>query len=376
MRIAIVHSFYNSSVPSGENIAVEAQAELLSQHGHEVLVVSQRTGVSDPGRVSQVGSAIRVVTGRGASPESELLKFSPDVIHLHNTFPNWSTRWIKRNRSKVVVTLHNYRTLCSNALMFRDGAPCSLCLDTPVLPALRNRCYKDSAVKTLPLAVANSPRGSLRSNVATAAAHIVFTEGAKEVFDRSLGTNAVVVPNFVPRADDIVEKSSNGGWAAVGRLTPEKGIAKLAREWPDGPRLTIYGDGPEREEVAAVADMRANVNYLGSLSRDELRGELNGMAGVVIPSLCAEGLPTVALEAFSASVPCIVSTHVLSSVAMEAAGAVLTYTPGKGDLQSKVEEVAGDASYARRASEYYEANYEPGVWLRRMESLYERVANG
>ena len=43
MRIALVHSYYSSRVPSGENRVVDAQARALRDVGHEVQVVAELT---------------------------------------------------------------------------------------------------------------------------------------------------------------------------------------------------------------------------------------------------------------------------------------------------------------------------------------------
>ena len=37
MKILLVHNFYGSSAPSGENTVYAAERELLRQHGHTVI---------------------------------------------------------------------------------------------------------------------------------------------------------------------------------------------------------------------------------------------------------------------------------------------------------------------------------------------------
>ena len=46
----------------------------------------------------------------------------PDVVHCHNTFPLISIHLLGCSHEKVpvVLTLHNYRLLCLNALLFRQ----------------------------------------------------------------------------------------------------------------------------------------------------------------------------------------------------------------------------------------------------------------
>jgi glycosyltransferase involved in cell wall biosynthesis len=99
----------------------------------------------------------------------------------------------------------------------------------------------------------------------------------------------------------------------VARLVPEKGVAyflraaaRAARELPHA-TFVIVGDGPLRDELAALADdldLGSRVRFLGA-RRDgpELIAELDVL---VVPSL-SEGTPLVTLEALSAGVALVAS---------------------------------------------------------------------
>ena len=62
-----------------------------------------------------------VALGRGFHPTEELRWFRPDVVHVHNLFPNFSTGWLARCPTPVVATLHNFRSVRANGLLFRSG---------------------------------------------------------------------------------------------------------------------------------------------------------------------------------------------------------------------------------------------------------------
>ena len=95
MRIAVVHSFYSSSQPSGENRVVEDQVALLRDAGHEVLLVARHTDEESERSLYAVRAAGWVATGRGGDPTAQLRAFAPDIVHVHNLFPNIGTRWMK-----------------------------------------------------------------------------------------------------------------------------------------------------------------------------------------------------------------------------------------------------------------------------------------
>jgi len=46
----------------------------------------------------------------------------------------------------ILLTLHNYRLICANALLLRNGKPCELCVKkTFPLSGIRYRCYRNSS---------------------------------------------------------------------------------------------------------------------------------------------------------------------------------------------------------------------------------------
>ena len=51
MKIAVVHSFYSTRQPSGENVVVQLQARALQEAGHEVSLIAAQTDrlESEPG---------------------------------------------------------------------------------------------------------------------------------------------------------------------------------------------------------------------------------------------------------------------------------------------------------------------------------------
>lgn len=309
MRIAIVHSFYASAVPSGENLVVEAQVNALREAGHEVLLVPQYTDVRARRRTYPVEAAFSVATGRGPGPVAALRSFGPDIVHVHNLFPNFGTAWLGGWRGPVVATMHNFRPMCAAGTLFRDGRVCTRCPDGDRWASLRHACYRGSKVATAPLARRNRGGVTRDAVVRRADAMVVLSERARRVYE-SAGVDAArlrVVPNFVeelpadaPSASSdpsslshpsSLSDASNGRWLFVGRLTPEKGILELVRSWPAGEALDVVGEGPLLEEASAAAP--EGISFLGPRPNPVLREAMPGYLGLVIASRWFEGLPTV-----------------------------------------------------------------------------------
>jgi len=106
------------------------------------------------------------------------------------------------------------------------------------------------------------------------------------------------------RTDDSIERSDD--LVALGRLVSDKGfdllldaLALLAKEGCR-PKLTIIGDGPEKEALIRQANalhVAEQITFLGSKTGLELARQLNRHRIAVIPSRWKEPFGLVALEA-------------------------------------------------------------------------------
>ena len=376
MRIALVHSFYGSAQPSGENSVVLDQAQALRDAGHDVELVGRETDVVQSEPLYAVRSALTVATGRGPDPSDQFAAFRPDVVHVHNTFPNWGTAPLRAWASRTVATVHNFRPLCAAATLFRDGAPCQECLRTPVLPAIRHACYRDSRLASVPVALGTRPRGPMRTLLADAAAVTVLNEQARELYTRILRRPVELVPNFVDDTGDGGQYPRRG-WVYVGRFTEEKGIVDLVRHWPHGEHLDVIGAGPAGAQVHAAAADRPDVTVMAPLDRTELRRRLAHYEGLVLPSLWAEGLPTVVLEALAAGTPSVVSLNVSAGASLRDLGVAGIYDPtlGEREISRALGTLRGRGdAMSLRARTVHRNLYSRDVWLSAITAIYERVA--
>ncbi len=309
MRVALLHSAYSGSAPSGENVAVGLQAEALRAAGYDVTQVGVSTDQLSAHPLYPVRTAVGVATGRGWDPTERLRAARPDIVHIHNLFPNISTRWLGHWEGPIVATIHNYRPLCAAGTLARDGAQCVECVGRRIpMPALRHRCYRSSLLATAPLAVANVGgvnahpvlRRADRIIFLAPRARGIYADAGYSHLDRS-----VVLPNFVEPNEGASGAADPGDapWLYFGRLAPEKGVVPMLRAWPQEVPLLVYGAGPDEEQVARLC--RGAVEYRGPLPREALLARIPWHAGFVFPSLFAEGLPTVYLESLAAGVPVV-----------------------------------------------------------------------
>ncbi|MER6737850.1 glycosyltransferase [Streptomyces puniciscabiei] len=304
MKIAVVHSFYASGQPSGENEAVQDQVRALRAAGHDVELFAAHTDQLAGDPFYPLRAAARVASGRGNSPLSRLRDYAPDVVHVHNLFPNFGRSWVRHWTGPLVTTLHNYRPMCAAATLYRAGAVCTRCPDGEPWASLWYGCYRGSRAATLPLAWAGR-HGLAKDPLLARADRIVVLSRLSERTYRRAGVPAerlVLVPNFVdaPRHHET-PGDDTGRWLVAARLTAEKGVLELLRQWPADEPLDIVGDGELLAACRATAP--SSVRFLGRLDRAELRRRMPSWRGLVFPSRWYEGAPCVEVEALAAGLP-------------------------------------------------------------------------
>lgn len=370
MKIALVHSFYRRHIPSGENATVEELTSGLRARGHEVALISQTTPAT-PSPMSLIRFAASVARHKGTNPGADLKAFSPDVVHVHNLFPNFGYDWLDSWPGPIVTTLHNYRPFCAKGTAFRDGRQCLDCLEGSSA-AFWHACYRDSRLASAPLAWRN--RGGVgRDPLLDRSDHTIFlSERSRAIYARAgyLPQSASILPNGladIPPAEGDVARS---GWAFVGRLSPEKGLLELLAHWPfDEHRLTVVGDGPLQTEILTRYGGRPGLRMPGLLRAPEVHSLLSTFQGVVISSRWAEGLPMVLGEALRAGTPVLVRAGSSAADFVVEHGGGTVYTDD-ADVPNALDAWKPDHARARRV---FERHLSQRQWLDALERIYREV---
>jgi glycosyltransferase involved in cell wall biosynthesis len=367
VKILMLHNRYQ--IPGGEDQSTTAEVSLLRDYGHEVELLEE-----DNRRIEQLGgarTALRAVWSRDSYRriDQKLRGARFDILHVQNFFPLWSPSVYYaavRNHVPVVQTLHNYRLLCVNSLLFRDQHVCEECLGRLPWRGVVHGCYRGSrggSAVVAGMVGAHRLGGTWRRRVTT---YIAVSESAREKFIAGgLPAEKIVVkPNFIHPAPAI--GAGGGGYALyVGRLSPEKGIATLLKAW-QGARnaipLKVVGEGPLAELVAAAGKAGRGVDYLGSRTLEEVLDFMRRAEFLVFPSEWHETMGRTIMEAFAVGTP-VVAARIGPPASMVVAGENgFLFTPGTAaELRERVEwcssnlaSLRGLRSNARRA---FEARY-------------------
>jgi glycosyltransferase involved in cell wall biosynthesis len=319
--------------------------------------------------------------------QSILANLQPDIVHFHNTFPLISPSAyaaVHRLGIPVVQTLHNFRVMCLNGLLFRDGHPCEDCVGRAPLPGVAHACYRDDRAASGVVAAMLLVNRLRRTWTRMVDRYIALTEAGLEKFVAAgLPRDKLAVkPNFV--ADDPGRGEHSGGFALfVGRLSAEKGIDTLLGAWrgmgQQSPRLLVVGEGPLRERVRTASHSMPTISLLGHLPHARVLSLMRDARVLVFPSVCYEGFGMAIAEAFATGLPIIASNLGSSASLIHDQVNGLHFRPGDGeDLRARIEWAWANPTemqrFARAARLDYETRYSADANYARMMAIYAQAA--
>ena len=344
MKLLLIHNYYGSETPSGENQVFEAEKKLLEDNGHEVLLLTRH---SDELRDKGIGGLLKgaLVTAwnpcAAAHTRRTVDQFQPDVVHVHNTFPLLSPAIFRAigNRAAKVLTLHNYRLFCPAAIPMCKGEVCTQCLDKNTkIPSLIYGCYRNSRLATLPVALCGALHKAFGTWKRYVDAFIVLSEFQKRLMIKA-GLPAArvhVKPNFFAGTPTPISWEDRDNYAVfAGRLSEEKGVQQLVEAWvkwgEQAPELRILGDGPLRQSLEDKAASSTRIRFLEQLEQSEAESQIARAKLLILPSIWFEGFPMVIREAFAFGTPAAVSNLGPLPSIVENGKNGLVFEPGSPD---------------------------------------------
>lgn len=392
MKVLMVHNFYGSSAPSGENQVFVAEQALLRARGHEVIELTRH---SDEIRARGMLGAVQGALATPWNPwmvralRQEMQRSRPDVMHVHNTFPLVSPA-IFHTAGPVarVITLHNYRLFCAAGTPLRGCQVCTECLDRrSAWSALKYGCYRESRLATAPVALSVALHRKLGTWTQHVDAFIALTAFQRErMVGAGLPADRVhVKPNLYARNVCPIAYERRGEYVVfAGRLSVEKGVDTLIRAWilwgSTAPELRIVGDGPLRQSLQqlAASALGTRIRFLGQVSAAESEQQIATGRLLVLPSISFEGFPMVICEALARGTPVAASDIGPFPCIVEERVNGILFRPR--DAQSLVQEVRKaweTPGLLERLSEgarrSFEGSYTEGANYQTVMSIYEQA---
>ena len=299
-----------------------AEADLLREHGIDVCVLeagNESHGAAQTVRLVRDSSWSR---RSYASVRRMCREFRPDVAHVHNFWMSLTPSvHAACNDAGVptVQTLHNFRLLCVNGLLLRNGKVCEDCIGRVPWRGVVHRCYRNSAIAStvvFRMILENRARGTWIRHVRTFITPSAYSR-SRFVAAGMDPVRIIVKPNVVPDAGAAdARPSASRTILYAGRLSEEKGLAFLLDAWSrvsdrSDASLVMAGDGPSggvlRVRASDLGIGAPDLEWVGEQSPMEIHRLLAGARAVVLPSIAPESFSMTAAEALSVGRPVIAS---------------------------------------------------------------------
>lgn len=343
LNVLMLHNSYQQR--GGEDESFESEVRMLQDAGHFVEPI-----VINNSQVETTGTIQVAIQSLWSRPSYDLVdrrlnERTFDVLHVQNFFPLLSPSVYyaaQKHRVAVVQSLRNYRLLCPNAFLYRDGRVCEDCMNkTFKYPGILHGCYRGSRMASAAVATMtafHSVKGTWMNAVDL---YIALTRFSRDKFvEAGFPDNKIIVKNNFVYPDPGCG-SGDGGYALyVGRLSPEKGLDTLLAAWNQLRRswsLKIIGDGPLAPLVRNFCATHKDVEWIGPQSRSETAASMARARVLIFPSLWYETFGRVAIESFAAGTPVIASRLGAMAELCEDMQTGLLFDPGNaGDLAQKM----------------------------------------
>ena len=383
MRILQLHAGYRT--PAGEDTVVRVEAEALRAAGHEV------HQLVEPNPTRPDRTLVALARSRGNRPSAAKVsavveEFSPDLVHVHNTWFSLTSSVFDAAADAdvpIVMTVHNYRLGCLGTDLFRGDSVCTACVGRGPWSGVRHGCYRGSRALSAVAAVeiASTRRRGALHHVDRFVAPSRFM--ADRLVDIGLPADRLVVkPHFTADVGRRSQPASDSDEILfIGRLAPGKGLEVLLRAWDRrdrdrcaGLRLTIVGDGPLAPALRESAPR--DVDFAGWMPYDEVQARMLGARALVFPSEWYEPFGMVLIEALSAGLPVVTSNASDAARITSTPDDLVTVVGDDRSLAAGIERLADDGLVeraSRAAREHYESHYTEAAGIIGLEALYRDV---
>jgi glycosyltransferase involved in cell wall biosynthesis len=246
-----------------------------------------------------------------ASVRQALREFDPDLVCV-NMFAHHLSPAIFHalGNTPVVLLVSDYKCVCPvGSKLLPDG---SLCTAQAGWVCCRSGCVSFPHWLRDQLRYAYLHSAVRRVHRVLVRSHWVQNELAAA----GIASDVILWPAPAPSPTFTRSPSPDPVFLFCGRLEVEKGVSLLLRAFArlraeiPSVRLRVVGQGPERsnlERIARSLGVKDSVGFLGWLSPLEIEHQLSDAWASLVPSLWAEPLGLVAVEAIVRGVPVVAS---------------------------------------------------------------------
>ena len=382
MKIGLIHNEYAAF--SGEEAMFYRIAELFRSRGHEVFPFIKTSRSIGGSVLSRAGAFFSGLYSTHCRREirSFIHQYRPDIIQIQNLYPLISPAILPVIREydiPIVMRCANYRLICPNGLLHRNGRICRRCTGGKEWWCLLTNCERN---------IAKSAGYALRNYVARTRqwyhrcinVYYAQTHFQKEMLIQNGFPEAQieVIPNMISSDMNAYTRGSYVGY--LGRLSEEKGIQIFLKAAQRLKHIPFKVAGAVGMKGFNPDTLPENVDYVGFLEKEQKQTFIRNAAAIIVPSVCYEGLPGSILEAMSVGKPVVCSAigGLPEIIRHEETG--LLFAPGDDqDLAAKInvlwqcpslQELLGGAG-----RQWVQENLTEDRYYERLIAVYTKVLN-
>ena len=320
MKILAIHNFHRKGSASGDDQVFNNETKLLNDMGNCVVKYTINNSEYDEASILK---KVKMTIGMFWSFKhyvkvKKIIEHEkPDVVHVHAFFPLLSPSILyaaHKSGKPVIVTLHDTRLVCPCATSLCNGKLCNSCVDGKYYRMCKNKCYQNSKIKSLIVALIFLIHRKLGTFCKQVDRYICLNNTQKELLIESGISKEKLIKkyNFVEESNKNVEIDKhldipNRFVCYFGRLGEEKGIKLLMQIWDEIENipLVVMWTGPLEEDFSKWAQKKKNIYFLGYTEHEKCMEIVKQSEFVICPSVCYEGCSMVGVEAESMGKPII-----------------------------------------------------------------------
>jgi glycosyltransferase involved in cell wall biosynthesis len=207
--------------------------------------------------------------------------------------------------SKLALLFHDYKAVCPRCNLYNGNRICTDCSQGKFINVVKYRCRNKSLLQSSVLAVDSYYNNSYRDAYSypdffITPSHFMSEQLRKMGFDRSINVihNPIDIKQF-RHSKKLKEFSKTVLYA--GRFSKDKGIELFLKAASNlkNIRFLIAGVGDLIELVEQADRELENVEYLGSLNKEQLLATFDRSDFLILPSIWYENNPMIIIEAMS-----------------------------------------------------------------------------
>lgn len=217
----------------------------------------------------------------------------------------------------VVHRISDFGQICANGLFFRPIQKdiCERCLHGSKVNAIKYKCVHRSLVLSAIKAGSLQFEKTVDIKKKTEAFIVPSKFTLKKLQEYGFPDDKLInIPTFFNSnlLDDKMQVSYSPFALYVGRIEAEKGILSLVKTFKNLPyKLKIIGFSNTNyvEELRNyMGDECRNIEFLGQMSFDDMKGYLSSCLFTVVPSECYDNFPNVILESYAFK-KCVIASN-------------------------------------------------------------------